>query len=262
MTADEGESAAPRAEPAGPRRRDGFRERGGQVTRTEAFVDAAFAFAVTLLVISFDRVPANVPELITALKGIPAFAASFVLVALFWHAHHVWSRRIGLDDIGSVLLSLLLVFLVLVWVYPLRMLFLSAFAWFSEIALPDGMEIPWGLEIRGYADIRTMFLIYGVAWSSLGFVIAALYRHAWRRRERLGLDLEEQVRVRGEIATWLWVPVTGVVSIATTLAVPDPPPAWAAGAPGLVYFLMFFSGAVGALAERRARRRLSPAGGG
>ncbi len=30
--------------------RDGFRNRGGQATRLEAFVDAAFAFSVTLLV--------------------------------------------------------------------------------------------------------------------------------------------------------------------------------------------------------------------
>jgi len=249
-----------REEASRPRRRDGFRERGAQVTRVEAFIDAAFAFAVTLLVISFDRVPGNLPELISALKGVPAFGASFALVALFWHAHHVWSRRTGLDDAVSVLLGLLLVFLVLVWVYPLRILFLSAFAWISEIALPEELRIPWSeFRVRGYADILTMFRIYGVAWSSLGFVISALYAHAWRRRGALDLDLEEQVRVRGEIATWLWVPVTGAVSIATTYAIPDPPPGWAAGAPGLVYFLMFFSGSVGRIAERQARRRLAPA---
>jgi len=36
---------------------NGFRIRGGP-TRTDAFVDAAFAFAVTLLVISIGHVPA------------------------------------------------------------------------------------------------------------------------------------------------------------------------------------------------------------
>ena len=96
-------------------------ERGREVTRIEAFVDAAFAFAVTLLVISFDAIPDSVPALVAALKGVPAFAASFALLAWIWWSHAAWSRRYGLDDGRSVLLSLLLVFLVLVYVYPLRL---------------------------------------------------------------------------------------------------------------------------------------------
>lgn len=35
----------------------GFGLRGEAVTRLETFVDAAFAFAVTLLVVSFDAIP-------------------------------------------------------------------------------------------------------------------------------------------------------------------------------------------------------------
>ena len=36
--------------------RDGFRQRGEDMTRLETFTDAAFAFAVTLLVVGVDRV--------------------------------------------------------------------------------------------------------------------------------------------------------------------------------------------------------------
>ena len=43
---------------------DGFHLRGEAMTRTEVFVDAAFAFAVTMLVISIDQIPQSVPELI------------------------------------------------------------------------------------------------------------------------------------------------------------------------------------------------------
>ncbi|MDZ4813639.1 MAG: hypothetical protein SGI99_13670 [Pseudomonadota bacterium] len=42
---------------------DGFRERGIQVTRTETFVDAAFAFAVTQLNIKLEKFPASSAEL-------------------------------------------------------------------------------------------------------------------------------------------------------------------------------------------------------
>ena len=38
-------------------REDGFRLRGQSVTRLETFVDAAFAFALTLLVIAGDDLP-------------------------------------------------------------------------------------------------------------------------------------------------------------------------------------------------------------
>src|SRR5690606_32797830 len=90
-------------------------DRGREVTRIEAFVDAAFAFAVTLLVISFDAIPDSAEALVEALKGVPAFAASFALLAMLWWTHADWSRRFGLDDGRSVLLSLLMVFLVLVY---------------------------------------------------------------------------------------------------------------------------------------------------
>jgi hypothetical protein len=39
--------------------RDGFRLRGEEMTRIETFTDAAFAFAVSLLVIAGDTVPGH-----------------------------------------------------------------------------------------------------------------------------------------------------------------------------------------------------------
>ena len=86
----------------GKLRPDGFRERGGEVTRIEAFVDAAFAFAMSMLVISVGTIPDSIPKLLEALKGTPAFAACFAQLAVFWYAHMKWSRRYGLDDRGSV----------------------------------------------------------------------------------------------------------------------------------------------------------------
>jgi hypothetical protein len=40
----------------------------------------------------------------------------------FWMGHWSWSRRFGLEDGRSIALSCLLVFLVLVFVYPLKFL--------------------------------------------------------------------------------------------------------------------------------------------
>ena len=236
---------------AGTRQRpDGFRERGDQVTRLEAFVDAAFAFAVTLLVISFDALPDSIDGLVDALKGTPAFAAGFAQIAMFWWAHHTWSRRYGLDDGLGVLLSLVLVAAVLVFVYPLRMLYASFFSWISQNAIPAGFEIDT------LADVRTMFLVFAAGWTSLCLIVTALYAHAWRRRERLALALEERVGTRQEIARWAYAASLGLVSAAIAVALPPTVPIWAVGTPGMVYGLMALTGVVMLASERRQRPRV------
>ncbi|MCZ6500144.1 MAG: hypothetical protein O6844_06605, partial [Gammaproteobacteria bacterium] len=55
---------------------DRFRLRGLEVTRLDTFIDAAFAFVLTLLIISFDEIQSTYAELMVAVKRIPAFACS------------------------------------------------------------------------------------------------------------------------------------------------------------------------------------------
>ena len=47
--------------------------RGENMTRIETFVDAAFAFAFTMLVISIDFIPKSPTELLALSSDIPAF---------------------------------------------------------------------------------------------------------------------------------------------------------------------------------------------
>ena len=55
-----------------PRDASGFRLRGLAMTRVETFTDAAFAFALTLLVVSLEP-PTDIAALRQALLGVPAF---------------------------------------------------------------------------------------------------------------------------------------------------------------------------------------------
>jgi len=50
-----------------------FRLRGTNMTRLETFVDAAFAFAITMLVIAAQQIPDNIGALLGAFRNVPTF---------------------------------------------------------------------------------------------------------------------------------------------------------------------------------------------
>lgn len=193
---------------------NGFRQRGLDMTRIETFTDAAFAFALTLLVISFDNIPNNIEELTTALKSIPAFAVSFSLISVFWFAHHKWSRRFGLDDTITVLLSLTFVFITLVFVFPLRLMSSAFMAWLSSGWVP--------FEFGEYtaARIGFIFAVYGVAFTLMCSVLALLYRHALTVDE-LKLNAQERFIARAEMQAWSIMLSAGLMSTAIATLTPE-----------------------------------------
>lgn len=216
-------------------RNDGFTERGAQVTRLEAFVDAAFAFALTMLVIAVGTIPDTSEKLIEALKGIPAFAASFAQIAAFWYQHMMWSRRYGLDDRGSVLLSLLLVFLVMVFVYPLKVVASTFFAWITSGWLPAAFWIHTGF------DLRVMFVVYGLMFGSMAIVTSLLYRQAWTRRDALGLSPEERLATFEAVWHGVATACVAALSILLALGLPERGPTWRMALPGMAYALLGLS---------------------
>jgi len=194
--------------------KDGVRLRGVEITRLETFCDAAFAFAVTLLVIGGGGVPDSYNQLVVAMKGIPAFAGSFSLIAWFWWSHRTWSRRYGLEDGQTVLLSLAFVFVMLIYVYPLRMIFSAFGDWASAGWLPTQFVIDTPKDMIG------IFVIYGVGFAAQTGCLALLHRHVLKMRDQLGLDEVERVRTRQSMAENLVLGATGVASAVWALALP------------------------------------------
>ena len=99
-----------------------FRWRGEDVSRIEGFSDAVFAFAVTLLVVSLE-VPKTFDELLATMRGFFAFAICFALLLAVWYDHYKFFRRYGLMDTPTRWLNSALLFLMLLYVYPLKFLF-------------------------------------------------------------------------------------------------------------------------------------------
>lgn len=192
----------------------GFRLRGTEMTRIEVFVDAAFAFAVTMLVISFDAIPTSTPELVLATKGIPAFIAAVIQLVWIWYTHNIWSKRFGLEDPWAVVLSSALLIVVLIYVYPMRIMMQGMFAWFTNDYLPHGFEL------ASMAELPFMFIFLGIGFIALSLIFVLMYRYAASLKTELWLDEFECYRTQTIQIMWLGAAVIGGFSIVLAANLP------------------------------------------
>jgi uncharacterized membrane protein len=204
------------------------------VSRLEGLSDAVFGLAITLLVVSL-AVPGSFDDLLTSLAGIPAFAASFALLAYIWYAQYTYFRRYDFEDALVVVLNLVLLFVVLVYVYPLKFLYTGVFN-------------PTLAKVRP-GQTPELFLVYGAGFAAVFIVLALLYLHAYRSRTHLALNELEVYQARAAIALYASTAGVGVLSAILALLLPDQ-----GSVAGLAYFLVAVPSVVaGTLVGRRRR---------
>ena len=183
-----------------------------EISRLEAFSDAAFAFALTLLVVSLD-VPRSYAELMVLMKGFVSFACCFALLVWIWHEHNVFVRRFGLQDGFTVFLNGLLLFVALFYVYPLKFMFDSLFARF----IPGGYP---GLQPMSLPQLARASTIYGLGFVALFVMFALLYAHAYRKREELMLTALEVFDVKAQAGHHLVSAAVGAIAVLVAVAAP------------------------------------------
>ena len=166
--------------------------------RLDAFTDAAFAFAVTLLVIGGSDASVSYDGLAAAVADVPTFAIGFAIIVMFWFGHVRWRSYRGDGDWLSVLLTLLLIFLVLIYIQPLRAMARSLSGFLGGSGRPF------------VGDLGDLFMIYGAGFVAMSATTAALFAESMRGA---ALDREYRVVARGEVIIWLILTVTGLVSI-------------------------------------------------
>ena len=196
-----------------------FRWRSGEITRLEAFCDVVFGFALTLLVVSLE-VPRNYAELIDAIREFVPFGACFALLVLIWRGHYRFSRRYGLEDPYVVFLNIVLLFVVLFYVYPLKFVFRLIFDQWSGKAPAE----------IGFHEASVLMRIYAVGFVAVFALFALMYAHAYKLRNALQLNPVETLETRVMIQENVIMALVGVLSF--TLAFKDP--GWA----GWSYFLL------------------------
>ena len=220
-------SARPANLEALPRLR-GFRLRGVEMTRLETFIDAAFAFAITMLVIAAQQIPDDIEALLAAFKNVPAFVASVIVIGIFWRGHWLWSRRYGLEDGVSILISWAMIVTILIYMYPLKAIFSSM--WF----LVSGGRVGHTLGAHSASQVRTLFAVFALGFIAIALEVVLLNLRAWQLREPLRLNARERLITRYEIIGWS-IPVgVGIIAFGLAVILPREQIAWS----GWIYFSM------------------------
>ncbi|WLT31859.1 TMEM175 family protein [Geothrix sp. PMB-07] len=177
---------------------------GFALHRVEGFSDAVFAFAVTLLVVSLE-VPKSAQELFHTLWGFLAFGICFAFLILIWFDHHTFFKRYPLTDTTTLVLNMALLFVVLLYVYPMKFLF---------TLLVNGMLLKHSIEgVKTVAEIKTLMVVYGVGFLTVNTVLFLMHLHAWRKREGLRLSPVQRLELGESLRRFLINALVALLSI-------------------------------------------------
>src|SRR5947208_1993743 len=158
----------------------GFRLRGMEMTRLETFIDAAFAFAISMLVIAAQQIPDNIEALLAAFKNVPTFVCSIAVLGIYWRGHWLWSRRYGLEDSVSILISWAMIVTILIFIYPLKAIFGAMWYFISSGQIGQ----PFSLHTT-VSQARTIFAIYALGLIAISAEILLLKIGRASCRERV-----------------------------------------------------------------------------
>ena len=204
--------------------------RGVETSRVEGFSDAAFAFALTLLVISLE-VPRSFNDLLDGMRGLPAFAICFAMLVWLWVMHYRFFRRYGLEDPITLTLNSALLFVIMFYVYPLKYVFLGFVGFITRGHLQPVDAVTIQPE-----QVCGLFVIYGVGFSAVFTMFGLMNLHAWRLREALQLNEVERLVTREDLVRCGSMIGMGLVSAGVALALRNVHPGLS-GFAGFVYAL-------------------------
>jgi uncharacterized membrane protein len=206
---------------------DKIRWRSHEPSRLETFSDAVFAFALTLIILSIE-VPKTFTELLDLMKGAISFAASFSILFMIWYNQNTFFRRFGLHDPKTVFLNGALLFVSLIYIYPLK--FLSVLLLQGDIFGSSGENIPMIKD----SQTSLLMIIYSIGYSLIYLLFYLMYKNARSLSEELDLTREELFVTQTIISINLISVFIGLASIILAIVLPQN----LAGFSGFVYFLI------------------------
>jgi uncharacterized membrane protein len=190
---------------------DMVRWRLHEPARIEAFSDAVMALAVTLLVVSLE-VPKTYDELFLSLRGVFGFAICFLMLMLVWHDQYLFFRRYGLQDTRTISYNSMLMFVLLMYVYPLKFLFTY---------LTQGNDVMVnGKLIHRFTEMGQMgklMIVYSTGYFIINLLFVLMHKHALKEKHELELLPIERFNTDTFIYVYYGVMGVGILSIILAL---------------------------------------------
>jgi uncharacterized membrane protein len=215
---------------------------GIEAGRLDMFVDGAFAFTLTLLAIGGETIPNSAEKLLHILAGVPAAAMCFAEIAWMWHGHVRWRHLCTRSTRTGLVLSLMLVFFALIFVYPLHMVYGNLCYGLSNGALSSDVAV------SALTDVMPMFVCYGLAFACMAGTLTLLHAHAARLRASAG---EDALQARVQVIAWLVPAAVGLLSAITALLLPKDASSLWMTLPGFEYGLLALIGPAISIYRRR-----------
>jgi uncharacterized membrane protein len=188
-----------------------MRVRSHEVARIEAFSDAVFAFALTLLVVSLE-VPKSFVELKEIMLGFPAFFIGALFLFMIWNEQNSFFRNYAMKDKTTLQLNGILLFVVLFYVYPIKFLFSVIFS--NNRYMHDGEE---HFRVETHEQNAQLLMIYAAGFIMVYLTFTMMYAHALRKRKEIGLNEIEIFQTRSFMYSRLLMVAIGFISVLITL---------------------------------------------
>lgn len=197
-----------------------FRYRGEEQTRIETFSDAVFALAITLLIFS-SRVPNSFDELKGFLYEIIPFGICMTLITYIWYEHYLFFVRYGFKSSRIVILNTLLLFSVLLYVYPLKFLFKVLVSLYASLLGRllglNGASPPAFERMISGEDIPELMIIYGIGAAFIFLIFVLMYRYALSKKEDLKLSNLEIYDTKSSLQSAIIMSSVPVLSVLIVL---------------------------------------------
>lgn len=201
--------------------------RSHEPSRLETFSDAVFGFALTLIIVSIE-VPQSFNDLLETMRGTISFAVCFAALFQIWNSQNIFFRRYGMKDKHTVILNAMLMFVVLIYAYPLK--FLSILLLQRHTYILNGHQLPMIFS----RQVPSLIMIYGAGFSVIYLLFTLMHFNALKYKNELNMAPIEVFETKTLAYINLICFCIGLFSISLAAILP----LQYTGVSGLVYFLI------------------------
>ena len=182
--------------------------------RIEAFSDAVFGFAATLMVITIDT-DASFSNLIqTNQANWVTFAVTFFVLVALWKVHYNFFRRTKYMDNWIITFNSVLLFVILYYIFPLRSMLNSMM----------------GKEIQTWESLSSLFTFYSGGFVLIFLCLSLMYYRAYKKTSSIGESLNLLFYTR-HFAIYVLVGLLSMVLAAMGIGINF-------GLPGFIYMII------------------------